>query len=371
MPHLTAQITDDISIVDIIKILNTKKLFIAICCCIGIAIGFTLIWITPEKYVVYTSILPPKKNNLGSGAPSLSGVGGGFSLDNKNPNQIYISMLESRTVSEKVVKQFDLDKVYKKSLEKSVATLQKKNTNFTLGKDDLIQIEVKDTDATRAINIANEYPKILRALINKTSTTESAMRLEFITEQLKEAKAQLNLAEIEVQQLNEKNGGIELSTQTKVSIDQQVGLRSQITTKEIEIAAMRASVTEENQSLIALNNQLTALRNELSRQQSSKRDEDNFLVPTKQIQSRNRMMIAAVREMKFREQVVSNLTNILNAATLDDFRSIVNVTVLDTAVIPEKPAEPKKAIILLVSFMLFLLLGIGITLSQHFFKKQS
>src|SRR5262249_38945971 len=144
----------------------------------------------PKTYTAESQILPPQQNSssaLMASLGQLSGLanmisGAGMSL--KTPSDLYMDLLESRSVQDALIDKFDLRHVYgKKTMEEARKKLTR-NTTFTAHKSSLITIEVDDHDAQRARDIANGYTEILYKLTQDLAITEAGQRRMFFERQL-------------------------------------------------------------------------------------------------------------------------------------------------------------------------------------------
>src|SRR6266496_4586305 len=114
---------DEISLLDLLIVVAKHKRVVLggpLISAIGAAaISFLL----PNIYTGTTRILPPQQsasaasallNQLGGALGGLGGMGGlaGGALGVRNPNDLYVGMLKSRTVADNMISRFELGKLY-------------------------------------------------------------------------------------------------------------------------------------------------------------------------------------------------------------------------------------------------------------------
>ena len=126
------------------------------------------------------------------------GAGAALGSIGKDPNAIYIAMLKSRSITEKIVAKFDLKTIYKKESLTDTIKVLLDASNIVSSKDGLITIEVDDKDPQRAANIANTYVVELNSLMQTLAVTEASQRRLFFETQMKPAKDRLTDAEIKL-----------------------------------------------------------------------------------------------------------------------------------------------------------------------------
>jgi len=197
-PSIPAE--NEISLLDLlIVIAKHKKLilgltFVSALLALGYAVRL------PNIYTATAKILPPQSSQSSSVnsvmMAQLGGLAGGALGGLKDPNALYIAMMRSRTIGEKVAQRFELQKVYeKKTMTETLKALQEV-TMIASGKDGIIAIDVDDTDPERAATIANSFVEELNKLMRTLALTEAGQRRQFFEAQMKSEKDKLTDAEI-------------------------------------------------------------------------------------------------------------------------------------------------------------------------------
>jgi tyrosine-protein kinase Etk/Wzc len=191
---------DEINLLDLLIVLaKRKKMILSVTFAAAlVAVGISLLM--PKIYTGTAKILPPQQSQSSASAlmnqlGGLAGMAGG-SLGLKSPNDLYLAMLKSRNVMEKIVRRFDLQTVYEaKTMTDAIKALEK-NSSFVSGKDSVIVVEVDDKEPQRAADVANAYIEELNKLMQTLAITEASQRRQFFENQMKPAKDKLTDAEI-------------------------------------------------------------------------------------------------------------------------------------------------------------------------------
>ena len=168
------------------------------------------------------------------GAGSLAAVAGG-GLGLKNPNDIYVGLLNSRPVADAIIQQFDLANVYH---AKDMTAARKRLASYTevvSEKNGFIAVSVTDKDKRRVAEMANAYTDELRILTKTLAVTEASQRRLFYEDQLKQAKEALFRAEVSFQQVQQSKGLVQLDAQAKAMIESLAVLRAQVAAREVEV----------------------------------------------------------------------------------------------------------------------------------------
>jgi uncharacterized protein involved in exopolysaccharide biosynthesis len=241
---------DEASLLDFLIVLAKHKKFIA-----GVTLGAAIVsaavsLLLPNIYTGTAKVLPPQQSQstaamlLGQ-LGGLAGLAGG-SVGIKNPNDLYVGMLKSRTVADNIIGRFDLQRLYDQETMVETRKEFASNSSITTGKDGLINIEFDDEDPKRAAAVANAYVEELDKLTQSLAVTEAAQRRLFFERQLKQAKDDLSNAEVALKVTQEQTGLIKLDDQGRAIIEAVAALRGQISAKEVELRAMRTFTTEHN-----------------------------------------------------------------------------------------------------------------------------
>src|SRR6266571_8569295 len=199
-----ASADDEVSLLDLLIVLaKHKRLVLGLPLVVAIAAAIVSL-LLPNIYTGTTRILPPQQsasaatallNQLGGAAGVLTGATGG-ALGLRNPNDLYVGMLKSRTVADNLIARFDLAKVYDENRLSDARKYLQKQTTIVAGRDGIITIEVDDRDPKRAAELTNAYVDELMKLTKVLAVTEASQRRLFFERQLLQAKDNLTAAEV-------------------------------------------------------------------------------------------------------------------------------------------------------------------------------
>ncbi len=317
----------------------------------------------PNQYSAEARLLAPQSRNsladLWTG--SLSGVSGlgmaknlsASALGLSDPNGMYVAVLESRTVADRLSERFDLQGVYHTELPEDTRRALGQVSEIASGKDGGITIQVTDRDPRRAAALANAYVEEFQRLTGQLALTEAAQRRAYYERELDTVKDQLSSAEAALKSTQEKTGMIEGDAQARSIVEATVALKAQVAAKEIEIQSMGTFATAQNPELIRAKEELTALRAQLARQEhGAGTGNGDVLVPTGEMPKVGLEYLRRSRDVKYYEQLFKVLATQYEAARADETRNPVVVQVLDTAVPPQRKSKPHRAwIVILVALL--------------------
>lgn len=340
-------------LIDIMIVLAKHKKLI-----LGLPLGAALCAVAitlalPNIYRAGTKLLPPQQAQSGASA-LLAQLGGltGAVPGMKNPSDMYIGMLKSRTVADRLIARFDLKKVYdNESLELARLGLAG-NTVITAGKDGMITVEVESKDRKLAASLANGYVEELQRLTRVLAVTEASQRRLFFERQLELTKDNLAKSEVALKSAMNRSGVISVDVESRAVLETAARLRAQVSAKEIQLGAMRAFVTASHPGYRQANEELASLRAELSRlENGSAAGIDAAEAAQGKVSGVENIQL--LRDVKYYQMLYEMLAKQYELARLDEAKEPTLIQVLDPAVEPEHKFKPKRAIIVVVTGVLF------------------
>lgn len=344
-----SEVTDRIDILDIAQVVaDNLRLLIFGSLTAGVIALVISFAITPT-FTARTTFIPPQQQQ-GAAASMLQTLGalngiagavGGI----KNPVDQYIALAGSRSVEDALIQRFKLQERYKVEFIQDARQLLEEATRIHGGKNGLITIDVDDNDPKFAAEMANAYIEELSNLMGRLAVTEAQQRRVFFENQLAKAKEGLSNAETSL-----KATGISASV-IKANPEATVGavaaLMAQVTSKEVELGAMRNYLSDNAPQFKRAQSELAALKAQLV---SAEKDGNRL--------SGNGDYISKFRDFKYYETLFELMAKQYEMARIDESREGATIQVVDVAIPPERKSRPKKAIIAILSTLvsgLFLL----------------
>jgi tyrosine-protein kinase Etk/Wzc len=361
---------DEISVLDILIILAQRKrtIFLIAAACGALAAVVSLL--LPNRYTATATLLPPQQGSSMSSAlaaqlSSLGNLGGMASLAAgglgvKNPNDLYVAMLKSRTVEDAMVQHFDLMQEYRaRYLVDARKILENHTTIDGGGKDGLIRLSVEARTPARAAQLANGYVDQFRYFSQNLAVTEASQRRLFFEQQLVQAKDNLANAEEALKATEQKTGLIQPEGQARALIESAVSLRAQIAAKEVQIQSLRTFATGENAQLIQAQQELDELKAQLAKLGGANATaEAGLIVPKGQVPQAGLEYVRKLRDVKYYETIFDILARQFEMAKLDEAKEGATIQIVDAAVPPEKHSFPRRSLIVVVATIVGFFLGV-------------
>src|SRR5436190_9201459 len=345
---------DEVSLLDLLIVLaKHKRIVLGVPLVVAIAAAIISL-LMPNIYTGTTRILPPQQsasaasallNQLGGAFGGIGAAGGALGI--RNPNDLYVGMLKSRTVADNLISRFELGKVYDENRLSDARKHLEKKTTIVAGRDGIITIEVDDKERKRAAELANAYVDELMKLTKILAVTEASQRRLFFERQLVQAKDNLTTAEIEARQGLQKGGLAQVDAQGRSMIEVTARLRAQISVKEVQIGSMRTFAAEGNPELQRTQQELEALKRELGRVEGSS---PVATVGKGEASSGSGLdNLGRLRDVKYYEFLYELLAKQYELAKIDEAKDATVIQVMDRAIEPDRKSRPVRALIVVAS----------------------
>jgi tyrosine-protein kinase Etk/Wzc len=370
---------EEISLMTLLVLIVKSRWFIAKIT-LGVALVAAIISVLlPFRYTASTSILPPQQGsstgaalmaqlgNLGSVASLAGGLGA-----LKNPNDLQVALLKSRTIEDAMVDRFGLMQLYHRKFQSEARKKLESYVDIDNGsKDGLIRISVTDSSAQRAADMANAYVDEFKKFSATLAVTEASQRRLFFEQQLAQAKDNLAKAEEELKATEQKTGLIQLDAQARATIQLIADLRAQVAAKEAQINAMRSYATGENAEMQMAEQELAGLRAQEEKMGAASEGTTNALIPKGNMQESEIQYVRKIRDVKYYETIFDLLARQYEVAKVDEARQGSIVQTVDRAIVPDKRSFPLRSLIVLGAAIFGLIVGIFWVLAKEEIKRLS
>src|SRR6266404_2821004 len=374
----TSRTETEVSLLEVVVLLVGHKRFIARFVLGAAALATVVSFLLPIRYEGKIVLLPPQQNSsLGSALlgqlgslgslGSLASLAGG-NLGIKNPSDMYVALLTSRTVEDAMIQRFGLMKEYhEKRMSDARKEFERRTTAVAGPKDGLIRISVEDRNPKRAAELANGYVEEFRKLSASLAITEAARRRLFFEQQLQQSKDELGTAEEALRATQQSTGVLQIDSQARSLIESAAILRGQVVAKQVQIQSMRSFAAEENPRLVLAKQELAALQTQLDKLAGSHQDAGSDIMLSKgRVTGSGIEYLRRYRDLKYHETVFELLAKQFEIAKLDEAREGSIVQVVDTAIASDKRSSPHRLLIVApVTLLALFLAGFWVVLRQR------
>ncbi|AXK39049.1 GumC family protein [Crenobacter cavernae] len=359
LPAAASAREDEIDLMDMLIVLVRQKKWVIGCTVVigGAALVASLLM--TQIFTSKATIMPPQQQSSGLSAMlgKLAGdVGGMAGL--KNPNDLYVGMLESRTVADSLIRRFKLKEMFETQTMDDTRSVLNGMSNISSGKDGLISVSIDHKDPLFAAQLANAYVEELVRLTQTLAVTDASQRRLFFEKQLKQSKEQLALAEVALRKTQEKTGLLQPEGQIQSIIGNVAQLRATIAAKEVQLTAMRSFATEQNPEYQRTQQEIGGLKAQLAKLEQGQQTDGDFMVPTGKVPQTGLEYIRRLRDVKYHETMFELLAKQFEMAKIEEAKDTSTIQVLDRATPADRKSKPKRAVITLLGVVMGFFVGV-------------
>lgn len=347
---------------------------------IGLVVGLLLAFLIPKHYESTVQLMPPDStggSGLGMMAAMMTGGGGmgssvggggggggsglgaiaGDLLGLKNTGAEFVGILGSRTVEDRLIDRFDLQKVYNSKFKEDARKELSGKTDISEDrKSGIITINVTDKDPHRAAAMAQAYVEELDRLTEEVNTSASHRERVFLEQRLGEVKLELSQASLAFSQFASKNTTIDIEEQGKAMVAAAATIQGQLIASESDLKGLEQIYTPNNPRVRSARSSIAELRAQLEKLGGGKPGQtlqNGEMYPSiRQLPVLGVTYYDLYRNVKIQEAVYETLTSQYEMAKVEEVRDTPSVKVLDSAVVPETKSFPPRFLVILLCAVL-------------------
>jgi len=336
----------------------------------GILASGLIAFLIPARYESTARLMPPDNTQTGGlamAAAALSGGAGGLGniasdvLGIKSTSDIFVGILSSRTVQDKLVQQFDLRKLYgDRGVEDASKELAVRTGISVDRKSQIIGLTVTDHDPKRAAAMGQAYVEELNRLVAELSTSSARRERMFLEERLKAVSQDLETAEKDFSEFASKNAAIDVKEQGKAMVEAAATLQGQLIAAESEFEGLKQIYTDNNVRVRSVKARIDELKHQLDKlggkgesvTNVSSQPSDSLYPSIRKLPLLGVTYADLYRRTRVQEAVFETLTKEYEMAKVQEVKEIPAVKVLDYPNIPEKKSFPPRLLIIFLGMTL-------------------
>jgi len=361
-----------------LRMLWDQRPFLALATVCGAALALVLAFLIPPRFESKMLLMPPEQSNVGlaslmamtRSSDSLGALAGDL-LGMKTSGALFMGILSSRTVEERIIERFDLRAVYRvRRLEQARKILEARTYMVEDRKSGILAVTVTDGDAARASAIGRAYVEELDRLVRDLNTSTAHRERVFLEERLKTIKQDLDAAAREFGEFASKNAAIDIKEQGKATMEaaaviegqliaaqsEREGLREMYSPENVRMRALAAKIAELQKSLqqiggssaLASASGMSSSGNPSFGTSPSGTSEDAAFPSLRQLPLLGVTYADLYRRTKVEETLYDVLTQQYEFAKVQEAKETPSVKVLDPANLPEKKSYPPRLLITLL-----------------------
>ncbi|HEV2197421.1 MAG TPA: hypothetical protein VGR55_17675 [Candidatus Acidoferrum sp.] len=333
----------------------------------GFLASTLLAFLIPLRFKSTARLMPPDNNQSGGlamAAAALSGGGagnlGGIATDMlglKSTSDIFVGILSSRTVQDKLIQQFDLRNLYRDRRMEDARKDLAEHTDISVDrKSQIITITVTDHDPKRSAAMGQAYVEELNRLVAELSTSSARRERIFLEGRLQAVSSDLEAAEKEFSQFSSKNSAIDIKEQGKAMVEAAATLQGQLIAAESQLEGLKQIYTDNNVRVRSVRARINELKRQLEKIGGKGEDasvplgqqQDSLYPSIRKLPLLGVAYADLYRRTRVQEAVFESLTKEYELAKVQEVKEIPTVKVLDPPNIPDKKSFPPRLVIMLL-----------------------
>jgi len=358
----------------------------------GTVVSLALALLIPARYQSTVQLMPPDQQSGGAGILStlstlttgnsgagqnsgglgaLAGIAGDV-LGLKTSSDLFIGVLQSRTVQDDLINKFNLRKVYwDRRMEDARGDLARKTDIAADRKSGIITIKVTDHSPQRAAEMGREYVDQLNMMLTNLNTSAAHREKVFLEGRLKQVKQDLETAEKNFSEFSSKNATLDMKEQSMAMVETAASLEGQLVGAQTELEGLKQIYSDSNVRVRSVQARIDELKRQIQRvggktgaASDSNGQSVDFLYPTiRQLPLLGVAYADLYRETRVQETTFGMLTQQYELAKVEEAKELPSVKVLDEPDVPGKRSFPPRVLIVCVgaflafSFGVFFVLG--------------
>lgn len=352
---------------DFLLVLIGSKRLIAFSFILSLILAIGVVVFLPNIFSATARIYFPQKQNGSSAIMAqlggLSGAADGL-IGLKSQNELYVGMLQSRSIQNQIIKQYKLKDRYEKDTMVDTRKNLEDATSIVVGRDGIINISFEDKDPVFAANIVNAYVQELDFLTQRLALSDASQRRLFYEKQLDVARDKLSKSEFFLKKTQESSGLIQLDAQVQLIIQNIASIKANIAAKNVQLQSMRAFATDSNPDIVRIKVEIAQLEKQLSDSQN-KNSRGGGEIASGSIPERGLDFVRKYREVKFNEAMLIAMEKQYELAKVDEANGASIMQIIDHAIAEDKKVKPARALIVIFFVIIGLVFGVFIALLKN------
>ena len=370
----------DHSAIDRLRLLLDQRFFLLRVTAYGLALATLIAFLIPKRYDARTQLMPPE-SELSSGLSSLMamatrtggslGLLAGDFLGLKTSGSLFIAILRSDTVEDRIIDKFNLKSVYGVLQMQEARRRLEENTEISEDrKSGVVVIRVSDHSPTRAKEIADTYVTELDRLVVELNTSAAHRERTFLEDRLRTVKQDLDASAREFSKFASDNTAIDIKEQGKAMVEAAATLQGHLIAAQSELEGLRQIYSDNSLRVRTVRARIDELQSKLNQMgggdlSPGAGNANNSLYPSiRKLPLLGVTYAELYRNNKIQETVFELLTQQCELAKVQEAKETPSVKVLDAAKVPEKKSFPPRLLIMFLGAVFSMMMGVAWVLAR-------
>jgi capsule polysaccharide export protein KpsE/RkpR len=328
----------------------------------ALAASTLVAFLIPARYDSTARLMPPDNQSSSRSAMAAAAMAGAAGsgglaamasdlLGVKSTSDVFVGILTSRTVQDKLIQQFGLKKLYGDRRMEDVRKDLADHTSVSVDrKSQIISVSVTDKNPQRAAAMGQAYVEELNRLVAELSTSSARRERIFLEGRLQAVNQDLEAAEKDFSQFASKNTAIDVKEQGKAMVEAAALLQGQLIAAQSQYEGLREIYTDINPRVRTVKARIDELQRQLeklggkgeSATSAADQSSGSMYPSIRKLPLLGVTYADLYRRTKIQEAVLEALTKEYEMAKVQEVKEIPTVKVLDVANVPDKKSFPPR-----------------------------
>ncbi len=355
-----------------------RKLIIGIVLVVAIA-AVTYSLLTPEIFSSSASFfavgdeitqLPINVPGLSSLASSFLGGGGTQNAEN------FITVMQSRTISEEVIRKFDLLDYFEldhpdslRNMDDALLLLRQKV--LSMGFDSatgLVKVRASSKDKQLSLDIVNYLLARLDEYNREQKVTQGKLNRQFLEIRVNEVKGKLDSLIVANQDFQESSKAIHLESQAKAIVESYSALIAESMMADVELELARSNFGSESPIVREAELRKSSIQRQI-RELEASGETPEYLINIGSLPQVTAEYLRLEMDMQISRTLFEYLYPQYEAARLSELRDMPSIEILDTPRLAGRRDYPKRALICVVATIIGFILAVILALILEIIRR--
>ncbi len=318
-----------------------------------------------KKYQSSAKILPPRQDSYGSliggianlTSTFLGGAQGGFSLPPlTSPSEVYKELLESRSLAENLIYEFDLLNVYESEFIEEGLEIFWANLDIDVTFAGFVNITYTDTDTIRVKELMDSLILTLDSLNTHATINYHRLNRLYFEQQLEIIKNNLRQSESNLKNFQEEYGVLDITEQIKQLLQILTDLEAKKMELVFEKGILDHTLNKNSAQVRLLEIQIKNIDREIKKIQEG--TNENIALGVKEIPELTIKYADLFREQQINETINIFIQQQYEQARFFEEKDIPTIMVLDKPQYPQVRVYPKRRNMVIIAFLFSLFLNV-------------
>ncbi|HEY3294228.1 MAG TPA: GNVR domain-containing protein [bacterium] len=312
---------------------------------------------------------------IASKLSELSGFAGIGSMFGAPSSEIYVQILRSRWMSERLVEKFDLRSVYKMKDAKleDVLDAAKAHTRFELDpQSGSVIIYSEDTEPKRSQAMTQFLVDELDKRNQELRASGAQREREFIGQRLNEARATLTSLEDSLSRYQLATGVFNVNEQVKATLEAAAQLEAQRLAVQTELEMSNQVYNSQNPQVAYLRLKMASIDStirSLSRGKATDAQGVDVLLHLQDTPNQAMGYLRLTRDIEIQQLLVAFLIQQFEQARIEEQRNTPTFMRVDPPVVGTRKVWPQRAMMVAIGAFAAFFFGILYALANEFFRR--